>query len=436
SFYSKCYGSFVPEVLTVLIAYHVIVLHHTLRGPCSEWGQIGPKSQLDRAGVREMSRPEGKFRHNLVDLAERANSGINLGDLAERANSDINPSDLVERMNLGINLDDSTERANSGTNLGDLAERVNLGSNFGDLAERVNSGTNLGDSAKRASSSTNPRGLAERVNSGTNLGDLAERANSSTNLGDSVERANSGTNLRGLGDPETSPSGESSRPPSPVDARVLRDLEVMKVGHDLDMAVTEGSLAAIRERYNILTEYGLHVPRSGQRPYSLDTPGGTPPPAVGAGAVHTPLGSFAGLSRQGDGVGKFSTLISTLLVSFQLSPYDRCFVQNQHFQMVLFDRVHDAGRLITFMDYHISNLQQEIDTLKSGGGPEVVAAVEERASELEKELEKTKREWDEALQRLKASDKELNEARGNLSEIQRLLKKARVRAWKMDDELL
>ncbi|RWW62846.1 hypothetical protein BHE74_00030004 [Ensete ventricosum] len=94
--------------------------------------------------------------------------------------------------------------------------------------------------------------------------------------------------------------------------------------------------------------------------------------------------------------------------------------------MALFDRVHDADRLITFMDYRISHLQQEIDALKSGGGPEVVAKAEERASELEKELEKTKRERDEALQRLEASDRELNEVRSNLSEIQRLLKEARA----------
>ncbi|RRT46326.1 hypothetical protein B296_00025535 [Ensete ventricosum] len=66
----------------------------------------------------------------------------------------------------------------------------------------------------------------------------------------------------------------------------------------------------------------------------------------------------------------------------------------------------------------------------------VVAKVEERASELEKELEKTKRERDEALQRLEASDRELNKVRSNLSEIQRLLKEAWVRAQKMDDELL
>ncbi|RZS20056.1 hypothetical protein BHM03_00052532, partial [Ensete ventricosum] len=55
---------------------------------------------------------------------------------------------------------------------------------------------------------------------------------------------------------------------------------------------------------------------------------------------------------------------------------------------------------------------------------------------LEQELGKTKQEWDEALQRLEASEKELTEVQSNIVEIQRLLKKARVRARKMDDELL
>ncbi|RZS26310.1 hypothetical protein BHM03_00059632, partial [Ensete ventricosum] len=57
---------------------------------------------------------------------------------------------------------------------------------------------------------------------------------------------------------------------SPIDPRILRDLEVMKLDHDLDTTVTEGSLAVIRERYSIPVEYGLHVPQLGQRPYSLD----------------------------------------------------------------------------------------------------------------------------------------------------------------------
>ncbi|RWV78556.1 hypothetical protein GW17_00060453 [Ensete ventricosum] len=65
--------------------------------------------------------------------------------------------------------------------------------------------------------------------------------------------------------------------------------------------------------------------------------------------------------------------------------------------MALFDRVHDAGRLITFMDYRIANLLQEIDALKSGGGPEAVAAAKEWATELEKEFEKMQQEKNEAL---------------------------------------
>ncbi|RWV89496.1 hypothetical protein GW17_00048352 [Ensete ventricosum] len=46
----------------------------------------------------------------------------------------------------------------------------------------------------------------------------------------------------------------------------------MKSDHDLDTAVTEGSLVVIRERYSIPVEYGLHVPQPGQRPYSLNAP--------------------------------------------------------------------------------------------------------------------------------------------------------------------
>ncbi|RRT42647.1 hypothetical protein B296_00043452 [Ensete ventricosum] len=80
--------------------------------------------------------------------------------------------------------------------------------------------------------------------------------------------------------------------------------------------------------------------------------------------------------------------------------------------------VHDVGRLITFMDYRISHLQQELDALKFGGGPEAIAKAEERASVLEQELEKSKRERDEALQRQDASEKELSEVRSNLAALE------------------
>ncbi|RRT64305.1 hypothetical protein B296_00019388 [Ensete ventricosum] len=71
---------------------------------------------------------------------------------------------------------------------------------------------------------------------GTNPGDLAERMHFGSNPGDLAERAHTWAD------------------------------------HDLDMAMTEGSLAVIRERYIIPVEYGLHVPQPRQRPYSLDTP--------------------------------------------------------------------------------------------------------------------------------------------------------------------
>ncbi|RWW36819.1 hypothetical protein BHE74_00058118 [Ensete ventricosum] len=104
--------------------------------------------------------------------------------------------------------------------------------------------------------------------------------------------------------------------------------------------------------------------------------------------------------------------------------------------MTLIDRVHDAGRLITFMDYRIKQLQEELHALKSKGGQEAVAKAEELASKLREELKKTKRERGEELLRHEASEKELHEVRSHLGDAQRFLKEARVRARKMDDELL
>ncbi|RRT31360.1 hypothetical protein B296_00048034 [Ensete ventricosum] len=104
--------------------------------------------------------------------------------------------------------------------------------------------------------------------------------------------------------------------------------------------------------------------------------------------------------------------------------------------MALFDRVHDAGQLITFMDYRVKQLQEELDAMKSIGGPEVVAEAEERASELREELEKIKRGKAEEFLRREASEKELQEVRGHLGDAQHLLREARTRARRMDDELL
>ncbi|RRT48658.1 hypothetical protein B296_00037163 [Ensete ventricosum] len=88
------------------------------------------------------------------------------------------------------------------------------------------------------------------------------------------------------------------------------------------------------------------------------------------------------------------------------------------------------------MDYRLKQLQEELDALKSDGGPEAIVKAEERAVELQEELERTRQERDEALLKREASEKELHEVRSNLVNAQRLLKEVRVRARKMDDELL
>ncbi|RZS28871.1 hypothetical protein BHM03_00062522 [Ensete ventricosum] len=68
----------------------------------------------------------------------------------------------------------------------------------------------------------------------------------------------------------------------------------------------------------------------------------------------------------------------------------------------------------------------ELNAIKSGGGPEAVAKVEERASELEQELGKTKQERDEALQRLEASDKEAQKVDDKLLQSVKVLENARA----------
>ncbi|RZS08531.1 hypothetical protein BHM03_00039578 [Ensete ventricosum] len=151
--------------------------------------------------------------------------------------------------------------------LAGFGERMNSSTNLGDLVERMNSGTNPGDLAERTNSGTNPEDLVERENSGTNPGDLVERANSGTNPADLAERANSGTNLGIRLLHMTSFFCPQRRVSVEVEAHLMRWAD-----HDLDTIVIEGSLAMIRERYNIPVEYGLHVSQPGQRPYSSDAP--------------------------------------------------------------------------------------------------------------------------------------------------------------------
>ncbi|RWW75491.1 hypothetical protein BHE74_00016484 [Ensete ventricosum] len=377
-------------------------------------------------------------------------------------------------------------------------------------------------------------------------------------------------------DPEVGSSGASSGPPSPVDARVLRDLEVMKLDHDLDTTVTEGSLAVIREQYSIPIEYGLHVLQPGQRPYSLDAPGmcisvdalEVAPNSWrylvvflgecrGAGIIPTrdlfmacfrlckSQGGYYLTARVGFRVSGAPSnnkgwksrylFVSGLVWGFRLDwlahPIDNASLYLSEEETILVDKlkgilsssraikemaelwlveaglspasrdridlgdlcrmpkvtsskvpptrptarevgaspareapkaslkrpvvtpteqIEDAARrhkkVKVLTKRHKSHLDEGESHSRSKGKepaapseePEApaVAKAEERASELQEELEKTKRERGEELLRREASEKELHEVRSHLGDAQRLLKEARVRVRKMDDELL
>ncbi|RWW87602.1 hypothetical protein BHE74_00003560 [Ensete ventricosum] len=72
--------------------------------------------------------------------------------------------------------------------------------------------------------------------------------------------------------PEDGVSGSSSLGmPSPVDAKSLRDLKVMKSYHDIASIVTEESLGLIQARYSISKEYALRALLPEQRPYNPES---------------------------------------------------------------------------------------------------------------------------------------------------------------------
>ncbi|RZS27997.1 hypothetical protein BHM03_00061545, partial [Ensete ventricosum] len=59
----------------------------------------------------------------------------------------------------------------------------------------------------------------------------------------------------------------------------------------------------------------------------------------------------------------------------------KAMVLNQHYQATLFDRVHEAGWVITSLDDKVTLLRQELQDLKEGENPDAVAAAEVRATE-------------------------------------------------------
>ncbi|RZS25367.1 hypothetical protein BHM03_00058557 [Ensete ventricosum] len=193
SFYNECYRSFVPEIFIASMAYNAVVLLHTVRGPCSEAHAL-PAAAVACRPYPCQRRISLKDRPDRVGAREMNWSGLSTRKL-------IRPS-------------------------------------WGSRNEPVR--------FKYPKADPTELGLEKWT---SQVGMTSSDSSSSIRIVPSP-----GSGGTGLGEPEASSSGASLGPPSPVDARVLKDLEVMKAAHDLDTRVTEGSLAIIRERYSIPTE--------------------------------------------------------------------------------------------------------------------------------------------------------------------------------------
>ncbi|RZS18990.1 hypothetical protein BHM03_00051330 [Ensete ventricosum] len=123
---------------------------------------------------------------------------------------------------------------------------------------------------------------------------------------------------------------------------------------------------------------------------------------------------------------------------------------NQHYQATLFDRVHDASRVIISLDGKMSLLCQELQDLKEGGNPDAVAAVEVRAVEAQSVAEHLRIKLDEANNRRASAEAELEKSRSESTSFERQLadlrerlgdsegqlQSARARVHQMETELL
>ncbi|RRT54383.1 hypothetical protein B296_00047383 [Ensete ventricosum] len=77
--------------------------------------------------------------------------------------------------------------------------------------------------------------------------------------------------------------------------------------------------------------------------------------------------------------------------------------------MVLFDRVHDASRVITSMGNKVDFLHEEVQRLKEGGDPEAVATTEGQASEAQNIAKNLQAKLDETTRRRELIEKEFGE---------------------------
>ncbi|RZS00916.1 hypothetical protein BHM03_00030701 [Ensete ventricosum] len=124
--------------------------------------------------------------------------------------------------------------------------------------------------------------------------------------------------------------------------------------------------------------------------------------------------------------------------------------ENQHYQAALFNRVHDAGQVITSLDGKVTLLRQELQDLKEGGIPDAMVAVEVRAAVAQSLAEHLRVELNEANDRRASVEADLEKARSESASLERQLvdlhkrlgdsegqlRSARAQVRQMETELL
>ncbi|RWW24009.1 hypothetical protein GW17_00011718 [Ensete ventricosum] len=249
--------------------------------------------------------------------------------------------------------------------------------------------------------------------------------------------------------PEASVSGSlSSGMPSPVDAKSLRDLKVMKSCHDVTSIMIEESLGLIRARAMDLDTLRRKPKMSSGKTFSVARAASSPPKVeeVRVEAMSKMLVGNAAMRAQwlnltysmkiwdnSQATSEFGrgVLHANLAKELYTLPFE-----GHHYQMALLDRVHDADRLVTIMGNRASHMEEEIKKLKSEGDLEQLAIAQQLVVELQADNAKMMSELGEATQRVERADMELNEVRADLADSQHQLKEQKASRWKSDDDLL
>ncbi|THU50055.1 hypothetical protein C4D60_Mb06t16040 [Musa balbisiana] len=105
-----------------------------------------------------------------------------------------------------------------------------------------------------------------------------------------------------------------------------------------------------------------------------------------------------------------------------LSKSAKSLLWGHHYAVALMDHVRDAGHVITALGARNTELRRQMDEVRTGAGPEAVAAVEQRDLGLEAEVERLRTELQASTERGIELQTRLEASEGNNAELQTRLR--------------